>query len=95
MINDQDSCGRSALAWAVEYMWHDAARTLLQYGADPCQSRPSLRGSLPMLHLVIACLAMNEAEAQPVDTVRLLLQHGADVNGLDHEGWNLLHVAAS
>ncbi|KAK3363743.1 ankyrin repeat-containing domain protein [Lasiosphaeria hispida] len=76
-------------------MWHDVARTLLEYGADPRQSRPSCRGSLPMLHLVIACPVMDKAEKQMVDTVRVLLQHGADVNGLDHEGWTPLHVAAS
>lgn len=94
-IDAVDSCGRSALAWAIEYMWHDAARTLLKYGADPRQSRPSLRGSLPMLHLVIACPAIQEAVKPSVDTIRLLLEHGADVNGLDHEGWTPLHVAAS
>jgi len=34
-------------------------------------------------------------DADIVETVRLLLQAGADPNGADHEGWTPLHIAAS
>lgn len=95
IIDTPDACGRTALAWAVEYMWHDAARTLLKYGADARQSRPSFRGSMPLLHLIMAGPVSERGEKSAVDTVALLLEHGADANGVDHEGWTPLHVAAS
>ncbi|KAG9228477.1 hypothetical protein BJ875DRAFT_336943, partial [Amylocarpus encephaloides] len=54
LIDKPDSRGRSALAGAVEYGVADAVRTLLSFGANPCQYRRSSQSQLPLLHLVIA-----------------------------------------
>jgi ankyrin repeat protein len=34
-------------------------------------------------------------DADIIETIRLLLKAGADLNGMDHEGWTPLHIAAS
>lgn len=94
-IDTPDSCGRTALAWAVEYGWSDAVRVLLQYGANPHQLRPSTRGKSPLLHLVIAGPASEHSASAFLEVIRLLLKAGVDINAVDHEGWTPLHVAAS
>ncbi|VUC31017.1 unnamed protein product [Clonostachys rosea] len=95
LIDTPDSRGRSPLAWAVEHGWVGAARTLMQFGANPHQSRPSIHGGLPLIHLAIATPASSDPGNDVVQIVRLLLQAGVDVNCLDHEKWTPLHVAAS
>lgn len=94
-IDVPDSCGRTALAWAVEYGCVDAVRMLLNYGSNPHQLRSCVNGKSPLLHLVIAGPASQRSEAGVLGVVRLLLQAGVDVNAVDHEGWTPLHVAAS
>lgn len=95
VIDYPDSCGRTALAWAVEYGWVDAAKMLLQYGSNPHQLRPSIHGNSPLIHLAIAGPASQRAHADFIGVIRLLLKAGMDVNAVDHEGWTPLHVAAS
>lgn len=95
VIDVPDSCGRTAPAWAVEYGWVSAVRTLLMYGADPHQLRPCSHGKSPLLHLVIAGPASQSSDAGFLEVVRALLEAGVDVNAVDHEGWTPLHVAAS
>lgn len=95
VIDAHDSCGRTTLAWAVEYGCADAVKMLLKYGANPHQLRPSVHGKSPLLHLVIAGPASQRSDAGFLDVVKLLLQAGVDVNAVDHEGWTPLHVAAS
>lgn len=95
-IDMPDTLGRTPLAWAVEYGLSTAVEVLLQFGADVNQLRSTKDGGYsPLIHLVIAgpCSAWMDAEI--VETVRLLLQAGADPNGTDHEGWTPLHIAAS
>jgi len=94
-IDIPDARGRAPLAWAVEYGWEDAVRTLLRHGADPRRAGPSLRGYQPLLHLAIAGPVSDRSNDAILGVVRLLLEAGADANGPDHEGWTPLHVAAS
>ena len=95
IIDIQDACGRTPLAWAVEYGWVSAVKTLLKYGADPHQLRPSVHGRSPLLHLVIAGPASQSGDTSYLEVVKLLLMAGVGVNVIDHEGWTPLHVAAS
>lgn len=94
-IDVPDSAGRSALAWAVEYGWVDATRTLLKYGANPHQLVRSPGIISPLLHLAIAVPVSESADNGSLEVVRELLKAGSNVNAVDHEYWTPLHVAAS
>jgi ankyrin repeat protein len=94
-IDSHDACGRTALAWAAENGWADAVKTLLKYGSNPHQLRPSVRGKSPLLHLVMAGPSSQHSDAGFLDVVRQLLKAGVDFNAVDHEGWTPLHVAPS
>ena len=94
-IDIQDSRGRSALAWAAEYGWTEAASLLIKHGADPKQSRQSCYGDLPLLHLALAGSNRTNGGQSSMSVVKLLVEAGADANSWDHEGWTPLHVAAS
>ncbi len=54
LIDEEDSSGRTPVAWAAEFGWSEAVTTLLKYGANPHQVRNSVKGSLPLLHLAVA-----------------------------------------
>lgn len=96
MIDMPDALGRTPLAWAVEYGLSTAVELLLSFGADPNQLRLTKDGGYsPLIHLAIAGPCSAWMDADIVETVRLLLQAGADLNGSDHEGWTPLHIAAS
>jgi ankyrin repeat protein len=70
-------------------------QTLLRFGANPHQLRPSVHGKSPLSHLVIAGPSPQRSDTGFLDVIRILLRAGVDINGLDHEGWTPLHVAAS
>ena len=92
LIDRVDSCGRTALAWAVESGRADAVTTLLNYGANPNQTRESIKGSMPLLHLAIAGPVSN---TRFLEVVKILLRVGVDINAKDHEECTPLHIAAS
>lgn len=52
-------------------------------------------GFSPLIHLAIAGPRSAWIDEDIVEAVRLLLEAGADINGLDHKGWTPLHIAAS
>jgi ankyrin repeat protein len=96
MIDIPDSLGRTPLAWAVEYGLTASVELLLTFGADPNQLRFTKDdGFSPLIHLAIAGPRSAWMDADIVETVRLLVLAGADLNGTDHEGWTPLHIAAS
>ncbi len=96
VIDMPDALGRTPLAWGVEYGLSTAVELLLRFGAYPNQLRPTKDGGYsPLIHLAIAGPCSAWMDADIVETVRLLLQAGADPNGIDHEGWTPLHIAAS
>ena len=80
-INAVDATGSTPLMLAVQTNNLEAARLLLQRGANP--NLPNLQGQVP-LHLACA----NDAVAP--DMVALLLAHHAVVNAADQEGWTPL-----
>ncbi|KAL8855270.1 MAG: hypothetical protein Q9178_008081, partial [Gyalolechia marmorata] len=96
VIDKPDALGRTPLAWAVEYGLTASVDLLLRFRADPNQLRFTKDGGFsPLIHLAIAGPRSAWMDADIIKTVRLLLQAGADPNGIDHEGWTPLHIAAS
>ena len=96
LIEVPDARGRTPLAWAVEFGLPNAVELLLRFGAYPNQLRSTKDGGYsPLIHLAIAGPWSSWMDADIVETVRLLLQAGADPNGTDHEGWTPLHIATS
>ena len=94
-IDTPDAFGRTPLAWAVEYGWLAATKTLLCHGANAAQMRPCKQGLSPLLHLLIAAPSSDRFETEFLEVIRLLVIAGADINATDSDGWTPLHVAAS
>jgi ankyrin repeat protein len=79
-INAQTRYGSTALGEAARCGSMDALRTLLELGADPNLGAPVLEA--------LGC-------GEPLERVKLLVEHGADPKAqTKHGGWTLLHVAA-
>lgn len=82
-INQQDSKGRTPLAWASARGDDEFVQTLLEFGADPNISCAT--GNSPLLRSV---------RAWSPRCIRLLLAHGADVLSKSTLGFTALHYAA-
>lgn len=96
IINMPDALCRTPLAWAVEYGLTASTELLLKFGANPNQFRFNKDEDFsPLVHLAIAGPRSAWMNDDIIETVRLLLAAGADINGIDHEGWTALHIAAS
>jgi ankyrin repeat protein len=95
-IDMPDARGRTPLAWAVEYGLTTSTKVLLRFGAKANQLRLTKDGGFsPLIHLAIAGPRSAWMDVNIFETVQLLLQAGAEINGADHEGWTPLHIAAS
>jgi len=91
-----DALSRTPLAWAVKYGLTASTELLLKFGANPNQFRFNKDGGFsPLIYVAIAGPRSAWMDDDIVETVRLLLAAGADINGIDHEGWTALHIAAS
>jgi uncharacterized protein len=89
--------GATALGLAAEINNLDAVKVLVEGGADP--SIPTARNTTPLMLAAgagtdIARPRSPEERAMALQTVRFLVERGADVNAAGEYGWTALHAAA-
>jgi ankyrin repeat protein len=89
--------GATALGLAAEINNLDAVKVLVEGGADP--SIPTARSTTPLMLAAgagtdIARPRSPEERATALQTVRFLVERGADVNAAGEFGWTALHAAA-
>ncbi|KAH8883154.1 hypothetical protein GQ53DRAFT_732672 [Thozetella sp. PMI_491] len=81
-VNASSVDGRSALGWAAGLGWSPIAQLLIAHGASLCQDQSAQMSPLE-----------EAAAVGSLDTVRLLLEAGADPNFRGRDGWSALHWA--
>lgn len=86
LVNTYSYDGWTALHLAAHFGQTDAARLLLDSGADVLARSRNPLDNMP-LHAAVA-------GGERVDLARLLLEHGADPNAIQHGGFTPLHEAA-
>jgi len=89
--------GATPLALAAEVNNLDAVRALLDSGADP--QIPTEQNTTPLMLAAGAGIDVSrprppDDRATAVETVRLLVERGSDVNAAGQFGWTALHAAA-
>jgi uncharacterized protein len=88
--------GATPMLFAADRSDVPLMRLLLELGADPLI--PNLNNTTPLM--AAAGLGTKEAqeeageEPEAVDAVAMLLDHGADINGVDNDGNTAMHGAA-
>ncbi|HLX85349.1 MAG TPA: ankyrin repeat domain-containing protein [Terriglobales bacterium] len=85
LINSRSKDGFTALHFAGFFGQPDAARLLIDSGAEVDAVAANPMQVMP-LH--------SAASARNLEAVRLLLEHGAPVNAQQHGGWAPIHSAA-
>ena len=96
-IDAPDGKGRSALAWATEFLWADAVDCLLSFGAGVQQLRISAitNGYSPLLHLALAGTRDRRHASRLERIFTSFSRYGYDFEAEDHESWTAAHIAAS
>lgn len=96
-IDAPDAKGRSALAWATEFLWADAVDCLLSFGASVRQLRSSAitYGYSPLLHLALAGTRDGRHVGRLERIFASFSCYGYDFEAEDHESWTAAHIAAS
>jgi uncharacterized protein len=89
--------GATPLALAAEMNNLDAVKVLVEGGADP--SIPTARNTTPLMLAAgagtdLARPRSPEERAMALQTLRFLVERGADVNAAGEFGWTALHAAA-
>jgi ankyrin repeat protein len=89
--------GSTPIALAAEVNNLEAVKGLLNAGADPLIATEL--GTTPLMMAAGAATDTSRPRSLPerataVETVRFLVEHGADVNGAGQFGWTALHSAA-
>jgi uncharacterized protein len=89
--------GATPLALAAEVNNLDAVRALLEGGADP--QIPTVQNTTPLMMAAGAGIDVSrprspDERATAVETVKLLVERGSDVNAAGQFGWTALHAAA-
>jgi ankyrin repeat protein len=84
LVNEADSCGRTALYWATKRGFADAVHSLLLCGADP--ELPDYNGATP-LHIA--------SGLGFVECVQILAASGANLESRDRFGGTPLHYACA
>jgi uncharacterized protein len=83
--NDVSLDGFTALGFAAYFGQSEAARLLLQAGADPNLRSQNALSVMPLHSALSAC---------HFDVARILIEAGADINAQGGEGYTPLHYAA-
>jgi ankyrin repeat protein len=89
--------GATPLFLAAEVSNLDVIKTLVEAGADPLS--PTERGTTPLMMTAGAGTDVqrertNEERAMALETVKFLVDRGADVNAAGQYGWTALHAAS-
>src|SRR5215467_1891376 len=95
--NDVSLDGASALLLAAEVNNTEVVRVLMDAGADPKIATEQGMTSLIMASgggTDIQRARAPEERAQAIETVKLLVEHGVDINAVGQYGWTALHQAS-
>jgi hypothetical protein len=87
-LDVRSSYGRHPLHAAADSGNFEVIRILIEYNPANINARETENGSTPLLW------ALEGGCFEDVSVVRLLLEHGADINAQNHSGWTPLHWAS-